>query len=177
MSVFENLADIRKLTFNGIKPKKIIFNGADVLRDGSEVFKDGVLNEDCTMSGDFEHYGGTLDIKAVTRENNARITAEGLIGMNVTDYSRLKVSGEYYAYHGMDADGSSSIFIGFVGDEKTILYNTTPESGEFTLEFDVSDKSGMHDFSVLCIVHGGKNIAETYDQCYTKCYINEMLLE
>lgn len=177
MSVFENLSDVRKMTFNGVKPKKIIFNGVDVLRDGSEVFKDGVLNEDCTISGEIEHSGESLSIKAATKENNARITAEGWIGMDVTDYSRLKISGEYYSYHGMDADGSSSIMIGFVGDDKTILYNTTPESGEFTLEFDVSDKSGMQDFSVLCIVQGGKNIAETYDQCYTECYINEMLLE
>lgn len=176
MSVFENLSDVRKMTFNGIKPRKVIFNGVDILRDSSEVFKDGVLNEDCTLSGAFENLSDCLYMKVVTRENNGHEIAGGSIGIDVTEYSKIIVSGEYFAYYGMDEDGSASIMYGFSGDRET-LFNQTPEADVFTLEIDISDRSGVNNFDITCIIHGGKNIAETYDQCYIQCYVYEIRLE
>lgn len=176
MALFAGITEAKTATFNGHKIEHILYNGIEVFKSIFNVFKNGVLNENCTMSGEFEIADEQLFIEIRVAEDEQHSTAQGFIEMDVTDFSRLIVSGEYYSYRGLENDGDCAIMYR-VDESFNTLFTNTPESNDFTLEIDTSEKTGACTFSMICSTTGGANIESNHDQCYTGCYINEIRLE
>lgn len=178
MALFAGINEAKNVTFNGHDVECILFNGEKIFEAIMNVFKDGVLDPRCTMSGEFEIADDWLYLETSTRENLRPENAEGCIEMDMTRFSRMIVSGQYNS--NPRDDGSCSIYYGFESSMENILFSSSgskPDSDSFTLEIDVSDKIGAVEFKVLTIVHGASDVAETYDRCFTQCIINEIRLE
>lgn len=178
MALFAGINEAKNVTFNGQNVECVLFNGNKIFEAIMNVFKNGVLDPRCTMSGEFEISDNEIYLETSTRENLKTENAEGCIEMDMTRFSRLIVSGNYYSYR--RDDGHCSIYYGFESSQENILFSSSgskPDSDSFTIEIDVSDKIGVVEFKVITIVQGASDVKESYDKCFTQCIINEIRLE
>lgn len=167
--MYKDNTKVKSALFNGTVLDHILLNGVEVFKRVLDVFKNGVLDESCSLGGDAVISDGTIYNKASVSTVGSSVHSYCNISMDLTDYKLLTIKGEYW-YSGENSDGNS---ITYGIDDSWANYLTLGENGtEYTIELDVTEYTGIHELLILLITR-----MVTSDPAFLTNYISEITLE
>lgn len=166
--MYKDNTEVKGTLFNGTVLDRILLNGVEVFKRVLDVFKNGVLDESCSLGGDASIGDGTIYNSVHQSTVGSPVHSSCVINMDLTDFKLLKIKGEYWY-------GGNACSITYGIDDSWANYLTLGENGtEYTIELDVTEYTGLHKLIFLFIANGMTSASE---YVFLQNYISEITLE
>lgn len=151
MPLIYNGTTVKKVIYNGTDLKQVIYNGVVVFTAYDEIYKNGVLMDGVTLTGNFINADNQLSLDAKARGQSVD-TKDGGITFDFTKYTSITVkgtvdgwvrTGSAQARVGIDDIDTYGSYEFLFNDDNLMEYDW---SENFERTYDTSALSGTHSY-------------------------------